>query len=219
MPDISAISAAISALNGAKDIAQSMISLHDRKAFQAKLLEFQGKLIDANNAALAAQDERTALLQRVGDLEKEIARLKTWVTEKQRYQLTDIGDGTFAYAIKESMSGGEPPHYICTNCYEQAKKSILNSTRLPGGGNLLTCASCSTKLIIRHGYAPPSYVSSPQDKARLALEPCPICEGGRLKVTASAPDDTFEFAGLQRRTLTCDRCGHTESRLHDPNKQ
>jgi hypothetical protein len=219
MPDISAISAAISALNGAKDMAKAMIGLRDAQVLQPKIIELNQQLLEAQSSVFAVNQERATLIERISQLEKDLVRLKAWETEKQRYQLADIGDGTFAYALKESMSGGEPPHYICTNCYEQAKKSILNSTRLPGGGNLLTCASCSAKLIIRHGYTPPSYVSSPEEKARLALEPCPICEGGRLKVTASVPDDTFDFAGVQRRTLTCDRCGHVDSRLYDPNKQ
>jgi hypothetical protein len=157
MPDISAISAAISALNGAKDIAQAMISLRDSKAFQAKLIEFQSKLIDANSSALAAQDERATLLQRIGDLEKEVTRLKTWDAEKQRYHLTDVGDGTFAYSPKDAMSSGEPAHYICTNCYENAKKSILHHMKTGGGTHVLTCASCGTKLVVLHGYVPPSY--------------------------------------------------------------
>jgi Zn finger protein HypA/HybF involved in hydrogenase expression len=216
--DISAIAGTVSALKGAIDISKAMIGLHDAQTVQAKIIELNSKILEAQTNAFAANEERATLVQRIGELEKEVAHLKAWETEKQRYQLTDIGDGTFAYAIKESMSGGEPPHYICATCYEQAKKSILNNTRLPGGGNLLTCHSCASKMIIRHDYQSPSYVISAEEKARLALEPCPICTAGRLKITASKPDDTFEFAGVQRRTLKCDRCNHTESRLHDPNK-
>ncbi len=218
MPDISAIAGAISALNGMKDIAQAMITLRDAKALQAKVIEFNNAIIDAQAKILLANEERTALLQRVSDLEKQLSKLETWETEKQRYQLADIGGGTFAFALKELMSSGEPPHYICANCYDQNKKSRLHRTQLPGGGNLITCAGCGTKLIVQHGYTAPSYAISAAEQARLALEPCPLCDGGRLKITASEADDTFAFAGVQRRTLTCDKCGHIESRLHDPNK-
>ena len=68
MVDISAIASAVSSLKAAKDIAESMIGLRDAQAFQSKLLEFQSKLIDANNATFAAQDERTTLLERIGAL-------------------------------------------------------------------------------------------------------------------------------------------------------
>jgi hypothetical protein len=57
MPDLTAIAAALSSLKAAKDIAEAMIGLRDTAAFQGKLLEFQSKLIDANNAAFSAQEE------------------------------------------------------------------------------------------------------------------------------------------------------------------
>ena len=51
MPDLTAIAHALSALKAAKDIAESMVGLRDAAAFQGKLIEFQSKIIDANNAA------------------------------------------------------------------------------------------------------------------------------------------------------------------------
>ena len=81
MPDLTAIAAAVNALRAAKDIAETMIGLRDTAAFQGKLLEFQSKLIDANNSAFAAQDERSTMLQRISELEKEVTSLKAW---KQR---------------------------------------------------------------------------------------------------------------------------------------
>jgi outer membrane lipopolysaccharide assembly protein LptE/RlpB len=69
MVDISAIGSALASLKAAKDIAEAMIGIRDGAAFQAKLIEFQSKLIDANNSAFAAQEERTALTE-------EIRRLK-----------------------------------------------------------------------------------------------------------------------------------------------
>ena len=128
MPDITALAAALSSLKAAKDIAEAMIGLRDGAAFQAKLLEFQSKLIDANNAAFAAQDERAALLQRIRDLEEKVAGFERWETEKQRYELKDFG-GAFAYALKPEAQGTEPPHNICANCYQDHKKSILQ--RMP----------------------------------------------------------------------------------------
>lgn len=38
--------------------------------------------IEANNRAFAAQDERTALLQKITELEKEVAGFKAWEAER-----------------------------------------------------------------------------------------------------------------------------------------
>jgi DNA-directed RNA polymerase subunit RPC12/RpoP len=154
MPDMGAIAAALSSLKAAKDIAESMIGLRDGAAFQAKLIEFQFKLIDANNAAFAAQDERTALLQRISELEKEVADFETWETEKQRYQLVAPAPNVMAYAIKEAVRGSEPPHYLCANCFTQRKKSFLNQHIRGQYYDEYLCATCGEKLIIDKGDPP-----------------------------------------------------------------
>lgn len=152
MPDLSALAAALSSLNAAKDIAQAMIDLRDGAAFQAKLIEFQSKLLDANNAAFAAQDERAALLEQIRALEEKVASFETWDAEKKRYELKQFGSGAFAYALKPEAHGAEPMHQICANCYENRKKSILqivpgnNARTALGIRPMHRCPSCHAEV-------------------------------------------------------------------------
>lgn len=158
MPDISAIAAALSALKGAKDIAESMVALRDTAAFQGKLIEFQSKIIDANNAAFAAQEERAAMLERVGDLEKEVANLKAWDAEKQRYQMQQVWPGATTYVLKEDAKGPEPIHWLCAACYQAGEKGVLQLTeksadsagRLRGWG----CPRCKALIYARYDVLP-----------------------------------------------------------------
>jgi hypothetical protein len=48
-------------------------------------------------------------------------------------------------------------------------------------------------------------------------ESCPICGEGRMKISASHEHPHFGFAGVQERTLKCEKCGHVEKRMFDPN--
>ncbi|MGY2906561.1 hypothetical protein [Bradyrhizobium sp. URHC0002] len=48
-------------------------------------------------------------------------------------------------------------------------------------------------------------------------ESCPICGDGRMKIASSRPHPHFAFAGVQERTLKCEKCPHTETRMFDPN--
>lgn len=48
-------------------------------------------------------------------------------------------------------------------------------------------------------------------------ESCPICSEGRMKIASSREHPHFGFAGVQERTVKCDKCGHAEKRLFDPN--
>ncbi len=146
MVDVSAIGSALAALKAAKDIAEAMVGLRDATAFNSKLIEFQSKIIDANNAAFAAQDERAALLEAISRLEKQVTNLEAWDAEKKRYHLAQLAPGTVAYLVKEDARGTEPPHCICTNCYEDGKKLVLHLMKDHTGTVHISCPRCKSKM-------------------------------------------------------------------------
>jgi len=125
MVDISAVAGALSSLKAVKDIAESMIGLSNAESVRGKVLEIQSKMLDAQAFAFAAQEERTALVERVRDLEKEVTALKAWGAEKKNYELKRVAIGAFARVGKEEMRGAEPNHWLCDNCYQHSKKSTL----------------------------------------------------------------------------------------------
>jgi hypothetical protein len=140
----------LSAIKTALDIVKGFKNLGDTAARNRAVVELTEKL-------LAAQKEQATLIETIGDLKKRVVQLETWEAEKKRYKLTDLGDGTFAYALKASMTDGEAAHYLCTGCYHQSKKAILSHTQTPGGAHLLSCPQCGTKTMA-HRYTPPHYV-------------------------------------------------------------
>jgi Zn finger protein HypA/HybF involved in hydrogenase expression len=100
------------------DMAKALKDMNDATVRNGAVIELQEKI-------LAAQAAQATLLERVGELETEVARLKAWDAEKQRYELKALPSGSFARALKADAQGSEPPHYICAACYERGKKSIL----------------------------------------------------------------------------------------------
>lgn len=145
MVDVTAIASAIGSIQSARDIAKTAIGLRDAAVLQAKVSELTDAILAAQASALDAQSEQFALVQRVRDLEEKLVELETWEAEKQRYQLQDFGGGTFAYLLKEDMSGGEPPHRICAACYQKRHKSILQSDgQNYSGQDLYDCPECGT---------------------------------------------------------------------------
>lgn len=152
--DMSAVSAALSSYHALKDIAQSMIGLRDAAAFQGKLIEFQGKLLDAQASVFAVNDERTSLLERIGELEKDVANLEAWETQKKRYSMIVMQSGSIAYALKPEAQPAEPTHKICANCFQRQKISMLQPVaqdRASAAMNIpprLRCSECKTEIII-----------------------------------------------------------------------
>jgi hypothetical protein len=146
--DFGSFSALASSLNSVTQIAQSMIGLRDAAAFQAKLIELQREILSAQSAALSANAHEGALLQRIGELEKEVTALKAWDAEKQRYQLADVGLGSLAYILKPDAQGAEPSHCICANCCNRQKKSVLQPDA-ELGHHLLRCPECKDRLRVK----------------------------------------------------------------------
>jgi hypothetical protein len=135
MPDMTAIAQALGALKAMKDIAEATIGLRDTAAFRERQIEFQGKIIDAQNALAALQEERTTLIETIRQHEEEIARMKAWDAEKQRYELKAIAaGGSLVYSLKEEAKGTEPPHWICAACYQNDQKFILQRGDYSTGG-------------------------------------------------------------------------------------
>src|SRR6266404_9978662 len=100
------------------DMAKGLQNIHDTAARDRAVIDLQREI-------LAAQGEQFALLQRVGDLEKQVTKLEAWDADKQRYKLVELKPGVLVYAQKEGMENGEPAHYLCTSCYQSGQKSIL----------------------------------------------------------------------------------------------
>ena len=101
MVDMAAIAGAATSLKTAIDISKIALSLRDESLIRTKVLEMQGEISSALASAIAAQTDQLAILQRINDLEKEVAQLKAWDADKQRYELQNVGLGSLAYVVKK----------------------------------------------------------------------------------------------------------------------
>jgi Zn finger protein HypA/HybF involved in hydrogenase expression len=104
------------------DSAKALKDINDATIRNGAIIELQEKI-------LAAREAQAALLERVGELEKEMANFKTWEAEKQKYEMKVLSPGAIVYAFKAQIQGAEPSHYICAHCYEDGKKSLLQIKR------------------------------------------------------------------------------------------
>ena len=111
--------AGLSGLKTAFDIAKTLKDMDDRTRRNEAVIDLQQKI-------LTAQEAQATLIKQVSELEEEVASLKAWNADKKRYELKDLRKGFFAYILKEGMENGEPPHALCTNCYQKGFKSILH---------------------------------------------------------------------------------------------
>lgn len=133
--------AGLGALKTAFDMAKGLKDISDATIRNAAVIELQEKI-------LTAQSAQATLVERVGELEKEVAGFETWDAEKQRYKLSDVGMGSLAYVLKSDAPDAEHPHSICAACFQHRKKSILQPDS-ESWYSVLKCTECKAMIRIK----------------------------------------------------------------------
>lgn len=134
--------AGLGIFNSLLDTAKGLKEINDVTIRNAAIIEIQEKIMAAQAQYLSLHQDHSSVLQNISDLEKKIASFETWESEKERYELYDIGNGTFIYRLKESEANGEPSHNICAHCYQQNKKSIFQFQQNIRGRHVFGCPLC-----------------------------------------------------------------------------
>jgi len=144
--DIAAtITATFQSLRVLRDLVEANRSFRNFNELSGAVAEVYAKLIDAQTAALIAQQEQLTLTKHVGELEKENMKLKDWKRKAKRYQLTALTVGVSAYSLKPGMERGETPHYLCTNCFDKGEESKLQADAAGPQVYTYYCPRCQNK--------------------------------------------------------------------------
>ena len=123
--DLTAISSAATGFKVAVDMAKGLQALNTSTEVRLKTSELLDAVLEARFKLLDASDTQSALLERIKDLEQQIAGFEDWNREKERYHLQAIDRGAFAYMHKNAMDQSEPPIWLCQTCFERSHKSPL----------------------------------------------------------------------------------------------
>ena len=161
MTDVGALLSLGTSLKTAADILTSLLDLSGRaastpevtdelvEALRVKIREVEAELLEARRFALEAQADQFALTDRIRNLETQVMKHDDWAAERARYMLHEPAPGAFVYALKPGEEMGEPPHWACTRCMEQQRKSVLQMQRpseLPMVRTQWLCPACDTAI-------------------------------------------------------------------------
>ena len=146
---IAEFGAAIAGLRGASDIANGLIKLDTLAQVQGKAIELNQIILAAQGDIFAANAVQSVLIQRIADLEKELADVKAWEVTKQRYELKPPVEGVFVYGLKAEHYGTEPAHWICANCHESGRKSILQFSPSQVRMTAVACSHCKAQSLVK----------------------------------------------------------------------
>jgi len=141
------ITAALSGIKTVGELTALILKTKVDSTVTEKAIESQGAIIALQNTMLTLQTEYQSLLQEKDRLEKLLIDMDQWETEAQKYQLTKVGNGAFVYALKADQADSAPEHWLCTTCYQQNRKSILQMAGKTLGRWYYECPKCQTRVV------------------------------------------------------------------------
>jgi len=106
------ITAAVASAKTLTELLSGARSLANYSELTAQAADLNKKLLDALLGSLAVTEKLTASESRNRVLEEELAQVKHWESEIERYELHALAAGVLAYAVKPGMEAGEPTHYL-----------------------------------------------------------------------------------------------------------
>lgn len=149
------ISTILASSKAATDIARGIISLDKGVAVNEKAYDLINVILDLQQHILTAQSEYQKLLVSHDEWKKKAEQRIKWAETANLYQLHTLMPGVFVYKPKEGCCMDEPPHYICSNCYGQEKKAILQFNGCYVRGTEYLCHVCEKIIIDRSQKMPP----------------------------------------------------------------
>ncbi|MEN9659185.1 MAG: hypothetical protein RL571_2650 [Pseudomonadota bacterium] len=142
--DMTAVQAMMGSLKAATDISKALFDLRTTAEVQGKVIEIQNALLSAQSSALEATNAQFLLQERVRELEAQIKSFEDWGNQQQRYSLVNPWRGAAqVYALKKEHAEGEEPHFLCTNCFHNKKRVILNPSSKDGWVYMI-CPTCKS---------------------------------------------------------------------------
>jgi hypothetical protein len=148
----------VQAIPGLAKLAGEIIAASDKAKSNAQLIEFQQALIGLNALVASVQQENATVLRQKGEAEDKLKRMEDWDAEKQRYKLATPYSGVTVFALKKDMNEGEPPHYLCANCFKKGVQAHLAHSTNKDGWVSVVCSECRFAAQTRwRGLGPPKY--------------------------------------------------------------
>lgn len=140
------IAAALGSLKTMSEIGSGLLAAKTLDEVRERTMDLQTRFLDIQQSLIATQLQMAAMQDENIKLRRELASAQGRATILDRYELMKFPEtGAIAYQLKaQERQAGEPPHYICPNCYEKGTRVILQEN-----GRMLYCGGCNLSVATR----------------------------------------------------------------------
>lgn len=143
---VAEITTLVTSVKASVDIAKGIGSLKAEVERNQAVSELLQSLLSVQSDALAMQAEHFALLQEKERPTKRVAQFEKWSETEQGYELHQPNPGVFVYAPRKINDISKMPSWLCTLCFEDHIKSILQCKYDNANSAYYFCPRCKTVL-------------------------------------------------------------------------
>lgn len=147
----------LSAISSAKEFAALIIGRKIDSAVTEKAIELQNAIIGLQSAILEMQAENQRLMVENHGLQQSLEQKINWDAEKARHQLKEVAKGVFVYELKDEFKLTNLSPWLCANCFDSQRKSILQRQGQDYGGTHYQCHACKAVVYDHNDVATPSF--------------------------------------------------------------
>lgn len=139
----SEINTMLTSVTAMRNFTQFVLQSKVDNAVREKAIEFQSDVILLQSSIMSLQSDYQKLFEENEALKNRLREADNWSAEADKYELAALSPGIFVYSLRASEDGNAVTHWLCTNCFEQREKSILqNEGNHIGGGTIYRCPRC-----------------------------------------------------------------------------
>jgi hypothetical protein len=145
---VAELSMVISSIKTAIQISKNISEISKDAAVNQKAIELQNIILDLQMSFVDFHSRYFELIELKNNIENELKQIKEWKITKSQYDLVEVETGIYVYIPNKKNKSPNPIHYLCTNCFNKQKKSILQINRIfeKGWGSFF-CPEC--KMMIK----------------------------------------------------------------------
>ena len=149
--DVMDLDTTLGLIKSCLDNVSAIKSLFTREQEPDEINLIQRQLVETSSQLIQIQKNQMALLQENAKLQQALKEKEQWENESKRYELYKARTGDLVYVLKQDEANNQPIHAICTQCYENGIKSILQRGHSSVWGSIgpsLDCNRCDKQACI-----------------------------------------------------------------------
>ena len=142
------ITSALSTITALGELTKMVVGGKVDSEVKAKAAELNNAILTLQGTLFTLQSQNHELLKEKHEIEAKMVKLANWDKEAARYYLHELCAGVFVYALKPNEENPEPSHYLCPNCYQDHRKSILARAGKSHAGTKYACTNPTCNVVL-----------------------------------------------------------------------